>query len=171
MLHHSACFALLVVNMRTAPKKASARGSRAGSSQQPTASSSSPAPHQQRVQPPQTPALASSSKEGVKTRQKRVLPTRSRRGGPGVGSCETDVMILETLKRKRTFPSLSPLFSSVACPLSPSASSCHIRPMSTRVAHAYAPTRSRERTAHPRDDPVPADDALGAHPAPRRARV
>lgn len=170
MLHHSACFALLVVNMRTAPKKASARGSRAGSSQQPTASSSSPAPHQ-RVQPPQTPALASSSKEGVKTRQKRVLPTRSRRGGPGVGSCETDVMILETLKRKRTFPSLSPLFSSVACPLSPSASSCHIRPMSTRVAHAYAPTRSRERTAHPRDDPVPADDALGAHPAPRRARV
>ncbi|KAI0800546.1 hypothetical protein C8Q74DRAFT_1435287 [Fomes fomentarius] len=86
--------------MKTVPKKASVRGSRAGSSQQPTASSSSPAPPQQRVQSPQTPAQASSSKDGVKTRQKRVLPTRSRRGGPGVGSCETDVMILETLKRK-----------------------------------------------------------------------
>ena len=40
-------------------------------------------------------------KHGAQTRQKRVLPTRSRRGGPGVGSCDADIMILETLKRKR----------------------------------------------------------------------
>ncbi|KAJ3984804.1 hypothetical protein F5890DRAFT_1565399 [Lentinula detonsa] len=32
--------------------------------------------------------------------QKRVLPSRSRRGGPGVGNCDTDIMILETFKRQ-----------------------------------------------------------------------
>ncbi|KAI0673780.1 hypothetical protein C8Q78DRAFT_650187 [Trametes maxima] len=78
-------------------------GGRATSSKHPTASSSSPAPipatpHGR--QPPPLSASASSSKEGMRTRQKRVLPTRSRRGGPGVGTCESDVMILETMKRK-----------------------------------------------------------------------
>ncbi|KAG5647740.1 hypothetical protein DXG03_008463 [Asterophora parasitica] len=33
-------------------------------------------------------------------RQKRVLPSRSRRGGPGVGNCDADVMILDTQRRK-----------------------------------------------------------------------
>jgi hypothetical protein len=33
-------------------------------------------------------------------RQKRVLPSRVRRGGPGIGSCDIDVMILETRKRQ-----------------------------------------------------------------------
>ncbi|KAF8560081.1 hypothetical protein OG21DRAFT_24503 [Imleria badia] len=33
-------------------------------------------------------------------RQKRVLPTRSRRGGPGIGSCDVDVMILDAQKRR-----------------------------------------------------------------------
>lgn len=33
-------------------------------------------------------------------RQKRVLPTRSRRGGPGVGSCDMDLMILDAQKRR-----------------------------------------------------------------------
>ena len=33
-------------------------------------------------------------------RQKRVLPSRSRRGGPGVGTCDIDVLILDTQKRK-----------------------------------------------------------------------
>ncbi|KII93608.1 hypothetical protein PLICRDRAFT_121862 [Plicaturopsis crispa FD-325 SS-3] len=33
-------------------------------------------------------------------RQKRVLPSRSRRGGPGVGTCDVDLMILDTYKRK-----------------------------------------------------------------------
>ncbi|KAI0756350.1 hypothetical protein C8Q80DRAFT_1264417 [Daedaleopsis nitida] len=80
--------------------KAAARGSRAASSQQQTASSSSPPPPQQPGQPPQSPAHASASKAAVHTRQRRVLPTRSRRGGPGVGTCETDVMILETMRRK-----------------------------------------------------------------------
>ncbi len=83
---------------------ASTRGSRAASRQQATVSSSSPAPPAPPATPrqPQPPpsAQASSSKEGMKTRQKRVLPTRSRRGGPGVGTCETDVMILDTMKRK-----------------------------------------------------------------------
>lgn len=42
------------------------------------------------------------AKTGVQTRQKRVLPSRSRRGGPGVGGCDVDVMILETRKRRCT---------------------------------------------------------------------
>ncbi|KIL71549.1 hypothetical protein M378DRAFT_6272 [Amanita muscaria Koide BX008] len=37
---------------------------------------------------------------GMQTRKKRVQPTRSRRGGPGVGSCDVDMMILETHKRR-----------------------------------------------------------------------
>lgn len=36
-------------------------------------------------------------------RQKRVLPTRSRRGGPGVGSCDVDLMILDAQKRRRSY--------------------------------------------------------------------
>ncbi|KAM6498658.1 hypothetical protein JOM56_006606 [Amanita muscaria] len=36
----------------------------------------------------------------MQTRKKRVQPTRSRRGGPGVGSCDVDMMILETHKRR-----------------------------------------------------------------------
>ncbi|KAI0931572.1 hypothetical protein AcW1_001060 [Taiwanofungus camphoratus] len=48
------------------------------------------------------------NKVGVQTRQKRVLPSRSRRGGPGIGSCDIDVMILETLKRKRESEPLVP---------------------------------------------------------------
>ncbi|KAL7285083.1 hypothetical protein ACG7TL_000175 [Trametes sanguinea] len=87
---------------------AAAPASRAATSQQqPTASASSPAPHF-KSQPPFSTAQTSSSKEGVKTRQKRVLPTRSRRGGPGVGGCETDVMILETMKRKAESEPLIP---------------------------------------------------------------
>lgn len=42
-------------------------------------------------------------KSGMQTRQKRVLPSRSRRGGPGVGGCDVDVMILETRKRRCTW--------------------------------------------------------------------
>ncbi|KAF8640589.1 hypothetical protein AX17_000251 [Amanita inopinata Kibby_2008] len=41
-----------------------------------------------------------SSENGVQTRKKRVLPTRSRRGGPGVGTCDVDMMILDTNKRR-----------------------------------------------------------------------
>lgn len=43
---------------------------------------------------------SAASAPAANTRQKRVLPSRSRRGGPGVGSCDVDVMILETQKRK-----------------------------------------------------------------------
>ncbi|KAF5385393.1 hypothetical protein D9615_001248 [Tricholomella constricta] len=45
-------------------------------------------------------APSTSSTPGTQIRQKRVLPSRSRRGGPGVGSCDADVMILETQRRK-----------------------------------------------------------------------
>lgn len=37
------------------------------------------------------------------TRQKRTLPVRTRRGGPGVGSCDIDMNILDTLKRTGTY--------------------------------------------------------------------
>ncbi|KAI1793095.1 hypothetical protein LXA43DRAFT_1093007 [Ganoderma leucocontextum] len=79
--------------------KAAASKSRAGSSQQPA----SPAP----PQPPGSASAATGIKthgldstESISTRQRRVQPTRSRRGGPGVGTCESDVMILETMKRR-----------------------------------------------------------------------
>lgn len=53
---------------------------------------------------PASPAVpAPPSKFGMQTRQKRVLPSRSRRGGPGVGNCDVDVMILETRKRRCTW--------------------------------------------------------------------
>ena len=45
-----------------------------------------------------TPDLMNGS--GLSTRQKRVMPSRSRRGGPGIGSTDVDVMILDTQKRK-----------------------------------------------------------------------
>ncbi|KAL6304859.1 hypothetical protein BKA93DRAFT_732232 [Sparassis latifolia] len=47
-----------------------------------------------------TSAQGSPTKAGMQTRQKRVLPSRSRRGGPGVGACDTDVMILDTMRRR-----------------------------------------------------------------------
>lgn len=50
--------------------------------------------------PSQSMESASSSTSGTQNRQKRVLPSRSRRGGPNVGTCEVDVLILETLKRR-----------------------------------------------------------------------
>ena len=53
------------------------------------------------------PAADVPQKQGMQTR-KRVLPSRSRRGGPGVGGCDVDVMILETRKRRRTHRSLPP---------------------------------------------------------------
>ncbi|KAF8971690.1 hypothetical protein BDZ97DRAFT_1784601, partial [Flammula alnicola] len=41
---------------------------------------------------------ASSSTASAQGR--RTNPSRSRRGGPGVGTCDVDIMILETYKRK-----------------------------------------------------------------------
>ncbi|KAI6163894.1 hypothetical protein EDD17DRAFT_440613 [Pisolithus thermaeus] len=34
------------------------------------------------------------------SRQKRVLPSRPRRGGPGIGSCDVDLMILDAQRRR-----------------------------------------------------------------------
>ncbi|KAF9567801.1 hypothetical protein CPC08DRAFT_519916 [Agrocybe pediades] len=42
----------------------------------------------------------SSSTVSASGRMKRVLPARTRRGGPGVGSCDADILILETSKRQ-----------------------------------------------------------------------
>ncbi|KAF9015707.1 hypothetical protein BDQ17DRAFT_63860 [Cyathus striatus] len=51
----------------------------------------------------------SSSMTMANSRQRRVLPSRSRRGGPGVGSCDADVMILETQRRKYENEPLIPM--------------------------------------------------------------
>ncbi|KAH9486293.1 hypothetical protein JR316_0000357 [Psilocybe cubensis] len=51
----------------------------------------------------------SSSTVSAPGRQKRVLPSRSRRGGPGVGNCDSDVLILETYKRQYEIEPLIPL--------------------------------------------------------------
>ncbi|KAG0707432.1 hypothetical protein DFH29DRAFT_624796 [Suillus ampliporus] len=42
----------------------------------------------------------SSEISSLKSRQKRVLPSRSRRGGPGIGSCDVDLMILDAQRRR-----------------------------------------------------------------------
>ena len=47
--------------------------------------------------------MADASHLTTSHRQKRVLPTRSRRGGPGIGSCDVDLMILDAQKRRRSY--------------------------------------------------------------------
>ncbi|KAG1783560.1 hypothetical protein EV702DRAFT_3706 [Suillus placidus] len=42
----------------------------------------------------------SSEFSSLASRQKRVLPSRSRRGGPGIGSCDVDLMILDAQRRR-----------------------------------------------------------------------
>jgi hypothetical protein len=69
-------------------------------------------------------ASASTSKLGDATqatasRPRRIMPSRSRRGGPGVGISDVDTHILETLRRRRAFPS----------PSSPSHPPCHAVPL------------------------------------------
>lgn len=84
--------------------KAATSKSRSGSSQHPA----SPAPPQPRRSASAAGGAAGvktqglDSTESISTRQRRVQPARSRRGGPGVGSCESDMMILETMKRRCT---------------------------------------------------------------------
>lgn len=49
-------------------------------------------------------------------RQKRVLPTRSRRGGPGIGSCDVDLMILDAQRRRCAYlPSPCRCFALIFC--------------------------------------------------------
>ncbi|OAX40058.1 hypothetical protein K503DRAFT_864912 [Rhizopogon vinicolor AM-OR11-026] len=45
-------------------------------------------------------ADSSENNASMKPRQKRVLPSRSRRGGPGIGSCDVDLMILDAQRRR-----------------------------------------------------------------------
>lgn len=40
---------------------------------------------------------------GPNGHQKRVMPTRVRRGGPGIGSTEVDMQILAEMKRHREY--------------------------------------------------------------------
>lgn len=43
---------------------------------------------------------AGSASAAAQARQTRRLPARSRRGGPGIGSCDVDVGILDSLQRR-----------------------------------------------------------------------
>jgi hypothetical protein len=50
--------------------------------------------------------IASPRKPTVtQTRQKRVLPSRTRRGGPGIGSTDVDQMILDAQQRRCAYNS------------------------------------------------------------------
>ncbi|KAI9444530.1 hypothetical protein H4582DRAFT_1909484 [Lactarius indigo] len=51
---------------------------------------------------------ASISNAGGATRPRRIMPSRSRRGGPGVGISDVDTQILETLRRRRENDPLIP---------------------------------------------------------------
>ncbi|KAF7796568.1 hypothetical protein EIP86_007749 [Pleurotus ostreatoroseus] len=79
------------------PPSAKAKGKRPASG---TPSAGLAAPKREENTPGPSTAAANTPKSGMQTRPKRVLPSRSRRGGPGVGSCDVDVMILETRKRR-----------------------------------------------------------------------
>ncbi|KAI0253271.1 hypothetical protein BJV78DRAFT_224666 [Lactifluus subvellereus] len=46
------------------------------------------------------PSTSSTSNPSGPVRQRRIMPSRSRRGGPGVGICDVDTQILETLRRR-----------------------------------------------------------------------
>lgn len=46
------------------------------------------------------PMADAASNSTPNSRQKRVLPSRSRRGGPGIGSCDVDLMILDAQRRR-----------------------------------------------------------------------
>jgi hypothetical protein len=56
------------------------------------------APHWSTCKMTTTPGLVNGGGLGI--RQKRIMPSRSRRGGPGIGSTDVDLMILDTQKRK-----------------------------------------------------------------------
>lgn len=81
----------------------------------------------------------SATRTGMQTRPKRVMPLRSRRGGPGVGSCDIDLMLLDMRKRRCMFLPL----------LIPPNLSCSVH-------------YSRKRAAHPRGDVVHLNDEFGA---------
>ncbi|KAH8993935.1 hypothetical protein EDB92DRAFT_340219 [Lactarius akahatsu] len=51
---------------------------------------------------------ASTSNAGGTARPRRIMPSRSRRGGPGVGISDVDTQILETLRRRRENDPLIP---------------------------------------------------------------
>ncbi|KAH9059122.1 hypothetical protein EDB87DRAFT_830292 [Lactarius vividus] len=51
---------------------------------------------------------ASTSNAGGAARPRRIMPSRSRRGGPGVGISDVDTQILETLRRRRENDPLIP---------------------------------------------------------------
>ncbi|KAI0297587.1 hypothetical protein B0F90DRAFT_880987 [Multifurca ochricompacta] len=53
-------------------------------------------------------SAASTSNPGGATRPRRIMPSRSRRGGPGVGTSDVDTQILETLRRRRENDPLIP---------------------------------------------------------------
>ncbi|KLO07095.1 hypothetical protein SCHPADRAFT_1001905 [Schizopora paradoxa] len=50
--------------------------------------------------PPEDISLSTAGPSATSTRQKRILPTRTRRGGPGFGNCDADQLILDSVGRK-----------------------------------------------------------------------
>ena len=118
---------------------------------------------------------ATPNRLGAQTRQKRILPSRSRRGGPGVGSCDVDVMILETRKRRCTYVYrieinystvlgyhilIAPLFSLFFLfPLTVRMSPSPLRKKNNDV-QKLRKNNSGERTTHTGHDQVRFDDEL-----------
>ncbi|KAG6837650.1 hypothetical protein H0H93_004926 [Arthromyces matolae] len=71
----------------------------------------------------------STSSASDQIRKKRVLPSRARRGGPSVGNCDTDIMILDTHRRRNEneplIPSDTPFFLTTNSALASTSSSDH----------------------------------------------
>jgi hypothetical protein len=130
---------------------------------------------------PSTPASAASAPAGA-SRPRRIMPSRSRRGGPGVGISDVDTHILETLRRRRAFPSPPslplPICRAARMPLS------HPPPPSFRSLSLYLSLITflffflispfcfdrRKRTLDTGACAVAAHDQLGARARERRRR-
>ncbi|KIK70660.1 hypothetical protein GYMLUDRAFT_253996 [Collybiopsis luxurians FD-317 M1] len=73
--------------------------------------------------------------------KKRVLPSRTRRGGPGVGNCDADVLILETSKRQWENEPLIPkdtqFFLTTTLALAPPQSSSSSQKINSRGYERY----------------------------------
>ena len=72
----------------------------------PTSSRKTSASHQPANAAATNPTSGRADHQPTRQPQKRVLPSRSRRGGPGLGSADVDTIILDAQKRKcESFPS------------------------------------------------------------------
>ncbi|KAH9958989.1 hypothetical protein BC827DRAFT_1216967 [Russula dissimulans] len=81
------------------------------------------------------PSAGPTSNPGGTTRPRRIMPSRSRRGGPGLGISDVDTHILETLRRRRENEPLVPAYTQLLL----TTDSARVRTFGDAAAEADAP--------------------------------